>query len=122
MAFYVVAVPAEQFGAWVEQQRLPAAEPVDELAQQGQEVFLEVGECGQCHTIKGTNATGNLGPDLTHLASRLSLGAGIIPNNRGHLGGWIINPQNIKPGNLMPSTDLTGEELQALLVYLETLE
>jgi cytochrome c oxidase subunit 2 len=122
MAFYVIAEPADQFGAWVEQQRQPAPEPADEVAQLGQEVFFERAECSRCHAIKGTSATSNLGPDLTHLASRQTLAAGIIPNTRGHLGGWIINPQNIKPGNLMPSTNLTGEELQALLVYLETLE
>jgi cytochrome c oxidase subunit II len=121
MRFVVVAEPEEQFAAWLAQQQQPAAEPTEPQAQQGQEIFLS-STCIQCHTIKGTNATGDLGPDLTHLASRRTLAAGTLANNRGNLTGWIIDPQHIKPGNLMPSTRLTGEELQALLAYLATLE
>jgi cytochrome c oxidase subunit 2 len=121
MAFMVVAEPEEQFAAWLEQQAKPAPEPTGEIAQRGQQVFLG-SACVYCHTIKGTNASGTLGPDLTHLASRRTLGAGIVPNNSGNLAGWIIDPHSIKPGNLMPPTNLTGPELQALLTYLGTLE
>ena len=74
-----------------------------------------------CHTVRGTNASGTLGPDLTHLASRISLGAGAVPNTRGNLAGWIVNSQAIKPGNRMPPMYMDGPELQALLTYLETL-
>lgn len=123
MAFLVVAEPAEEFNTWLEEQQQPAAEPSSELAQRGFELFFsEPLNCAECHAIRGTEAEGELGPDLTHLGSRRTLAAGIMPNNRGHLAGWIINPQNIKPGNLMPSTDLTGPELQELLAYLETLK
>jgi cytochrome c oxidase subunit 2 len=121
MRFVVVAEPEEQFAAWLAQQQQPAAEPTDPQAQQGQQIFLG-STCIHCHTIKGTNATGDLGPDLTHLASRRMLAAGTLANNRGNLAGWIIDPQHIKSGSLMPSTSLTGEELQALLAYLATLE
>ena len=75
-----------------------------------------------CHTIEGTSAQGEVGPDLTHLASRQTIAAGILPNDRGHLAGWILDPQSIKPGNLMPGTDFDGAELQLLLTYLESLE
>src|SRR5690606_36640088 len=109
------------FRAWVAQQQQPAAAPASELAQEGQEIFLG-STCINCHAIEGTGATGELGPDLTHLASRRTLAAGTVPNNRGNLGGWIVAPQSIKPGSLMPATEMTGPQLQALLAYLETLE
>jgi cytochrome c oxidase subunit 2 len=121
MRFVIVAEPLEEFAAWLARQQQPAAEPEEPLAQEGQQVFLS-STCVQCHTIRGTHATGDLGPDLTHLAGRTMLAAGTIANNRGNLGGWIIDPQHIKPGNLMPSTNLTGYDLQALLAYLATLE
>jgi cytochrome c oxidase subunit 2 len=124
MAFAVVAEAQTEFTAWLEQQRQPAPGrplgPVENLALEGQQVFQK--SCMICHTVKGTQATGDLGPDLTHLASRRTLGAGILPNNTGNLAGWIVNPQHIKPGNLMPPSDLTSAELQALLAYLALLE
>jgi cytochrome c oxidase subunit II len=60
-------------------------------------------------------------PDLTHLASRLTLGARTVPNERGHLAGWVVDPQGVKPGNLMPPTPLESEQLLDLLDYLEAL-
>ena len=74
-----------------------------------------------CHAIAGTSAGGVTGPNLTHVASRLSLAAGTLPNTRGHLAGWIVDPQLHKPGNNMPPNLLSPDELQALLSYLETL-
>ena len=121
MHFLVVAETPEAFEAWRQRESQPASEPQTELAQQGQEVFMST-TCVFCHSIRGTEATGELGPDLTHIASRLTIGAGILENNRGNLGGWIIDPQTHKPGNLMPPANLTGPQLQALLTYLETLE
>lgn len=121
MQFVVVAEEEGDFGAWLERERQPAPEPQDETTRTGQQVFLG-SSCVYCHTVRGTNATGELGPDLTHLASRLTLAAGILDNNRGNLAGWIIDPQHLKPGNLMPPTNLSGPELQALLAYLESLE
>ncbi len=121
MGFIVVAESLEQFNAWMEVQRLPAPEPTESLALRGQQVFLG-SACINCHAIAGTQATGNLGPDLTHLASRLTLAAATLPNNRGNLSGWIADPQHVKPGAFMPPAELTGSELQALLAYLATLE
>lgn len=121
MNFLVIAETAEDFDAWVARQRAPAATPDDSLARAGQEVFLRVG-CMECHTVRGTTATGNLGPDLTHMASRRTLASASLDNNLGNLGGWVTDPQHVKPGSLMPPVDLTGPELQALLAYLATLE
>jgi cytochrome c oxidase subunit II len=121
MRMVVVAEPADQFATWLERQQQPAALPQDDLLLRGQQIFLG-SACVYCHAIEGTNANSRFGPDLTHLASRRTLGAGILPNNRGNLAGWILNPQTIKPGNKMPPVVLEGEELQALLAYLESLE
>ena len=120
MNLLVSAEPREAFDRWVAQQQRPAAQPDTPLEREGLEVFLS-SACVYCHTIEGTNATGDLGPDLTHLASRLSLGAGSIANNRGNLSGWIVNSQAIKPGNRMPPMYLEADDLQALLAYLESL-
>lgn len=121
MQFIVVAQPLDEYAAWLEHQKQPAREPEDSLARRGQQVFLE-SACVNCHTIAGTHATGDLGPDLTHIASRRTLAAASVANNRGNLSGWIADPQHIKPGAYMPPSDLTGPELQALLAYLATLE
>lgn len=122
MMFLVIAEPPDQFAAWLAAEGRPAAEPSDPVAKQGQEIFLAA-TCINCHTIRGTEATGDLGPDLTHLATRRTLGAALLTNNIANLGGWIANSQHVKPGNLMPPAEgLTGEELQALLTYLQTLQ
>lgn len=121
MNFLVIAQSQEEYQAWLARQQQPAATPTDALALQGQQLFSSA-NCLYCHAIRGTDAVGNLGPDLTHLASRRTLAAAVVENNLGNLGGWITNPQHIKPGNLMPPSDLTSTELQALLAYLATLE
>ena len=121
MALLVEAEPDERYEAWAAQQRRPAAEPSDALARRGREVFLGK-SCVMCHTVTGTTANARLGPDLTHLASRRTIGAGMFPNNRGHLAGWIADPQSLKPGVNMPANPLNPDDLQALLAYLETLK
>ncbi len=126
MGFVVVAQPPDAFDTWLAREQQPAAAPEDAQAVRGQEVFASAG-CVYCHTIRGLDFSSidasavDLGPDLTHFASRLTIGAGILPNNRGNLSGWIANPQHIKPGVLMPASALSGDDLQALLAYLETL-
>ena len=121
MGLLVVAQPPDEFARWYEGQLAGAAEPTDSLRRRGQEVFTGSG-CALCHAVRGTGAMAAVGPDLTHLASRRTLGAGMVPNTRGYLGGWIVNPQAIKPGNRMPAMPLSGPELQALLAYLEGLQ
>jgi cytochrome c oxidase subunit 2 len=75
-----------------------------------------------CHTINGTPAGARLGPNLTHIGARATLAAGTLPNTKGHLGGWILDPQNIKPGCRMPRQHFNGDDLQGLLDYLESLK
>ncbi len=120
MAMLVFAQPRAAFRAWLRRQERPAAKPASALQRRGARVFLD-GPCSSCHTVRGTSASGYVGPDLTHLASRTTLAADTIPNRRGYLGGWILDSQHIKPGNQMPDIDLTGPQLQALLAYLEQL-
>ncbi|HWG76587.1 MAG TPA: c-type cytochrome [Steroidobacteraceae bacterium] len=120
MAFAVVAQEPAQFAAWKAQQLQPAAPPDSALAAQGQQDFQV--HCGICHRVRGTTADGILGPDLTHLMSRASIGADTLPNTPGDLSGWIADPQHIKPGNLMPAVALSGSQLTDIRSYLETLE
>lgn len=120
MAFLVVAEPADQFTAWLARQRDTARTPADSLARRGQEVFLAT-TCVMCHAVGGTPAGSRVGPNLTHLAGRRTIAAGTLPNTRGHLAGWIVDPQQIKPGVRMPPNALSPDDLQALLAYLESL-
>jgi cytochrome c oxidase subunit 2 len=121
MAFLIVADPPDSFSAWLVRQRDTAMTPTDSLTLRGQEVFL-ASSCVMCHAIGGTPAGSRIGPDLTHLASRRTIAAGTLPNTRGNLAGWIVNPQAIKPGVRMPATSLDSDDLQALLTYLESLK
>ena len=98
-----------------------AAPPASPEEAKGKQVFL-ANRCSVCHRVRGTEAGGTLGPELTHLASRLSLGAVTLANTRGHLGGWVLDPQTIKPGVKMPPNPLSPDELHALLTYLESLK
>jgi cytochrome c oxidase subunit 2 len=120
MAFLLIAEPPAEFATWLARQRDTAMTPIDSLAKRGQEVFL-TSTCVMCHTIAGTPAGSRIGPDLTHLASRQTIAAGTLPNTRGYLAGWVLNPQAFKPGAKMPATQLDSADLQALLAYLESL-
>jgi cytochrome c oxidase subunit 2 len=121
MAFTVVVEPPEQFQAWYEAQLRPAPTPSTPQQARGQEVFLS-SPCVMCHRIQGTDAGARLGPDLTHIASRPTLAAGTLENTRGHLAGWILDSQKIKPGNRMPPNNIEPQDLQALLDYLQSLK
>lgn len=122
MALYVVASSPETFEQWRAQQRSAAGAPTTARLQLGQRLFLRRA-CAGCHAVRGTEAIGDRGPDLTHVGSRLSIGAGILPNNVGTIAGWIASSQHIKPGNLMPSFPVfSGEELQALAEYMASLK
>lgn len=120
MAFLVVAEPMDKFLQWIENQRRSAPQPSTREQQRGHDVFMQ-GPCVMCHTIRGTVAGSRFGPDLTHVASRQTIAAGTLPMTRGHLAGWIANSQSVKPGNRMPPNLVSGEDLQALLAYIETL-
>jgi cytochrome c oxidase subunit 2 len=121
MAFDVVAEPQADFNRWLAAMRQPAQPPAQPAAQHGRDVFAEA-RCAGCHTVRGTDAAGLLGPDLTHIATRSALGAGTLSNTADHLAQWITDPQSVKPGNQMPANVLPASDLQALVAYLETLK
>jgi cytochrome c oxidase subunit II len=121
MAMLVVADPPHEYDAWAALQRKTAPPPSTPETMRGQQVFLTT-TCVMCHTIQGTTANARMGPDLTHLASRNTIASGVLPNTKGHLAGWITDPQRIKPGVNMPANPLPPDDLQALLAYLETLK
>lgn len=124
MGFAVIAHPPEEYerlmATRIARERLPPA-PADQ-ARPGPTLFRAKG-CAACHRIAGSTANGTAGPDLTYVGSRHRLGAGILPNNRGTMMGWIGNSQAIKPGNRMPPyATLSAGELVELAAYLEALK
>jgi cytochrome c oxidase subunit II len=121
MSLTVVAESSDQFEKWLSSQRQDAAPPSTLEQSRGMQV-VQQGPCALCHTIRGTVAGARTAPDLTHFATRSTIGAGTVPNARGYLAGWIANSQHLKPGNRMPPIALSGEDLQAVVAYLETLK
>jgi cytochrome c oxidase subunit 2 len=122
MALLVVVEPRPEFEAWLARQRAPASPPSSQEERRGRQLF-ETHACSFCHTVRGTEAAGSVAPDLTHLASRLTLAAGMLPNTRANLSAWVVNAPSLKPGTQMPAmTQFTGEELRALVGYLESLK
>ncbi len=119
MALYVVAEPLQAFERWREKQRANA--PKLSSGTPGESLFLR--NCAVCHTVRGTDAAGSLGPDLTHVASRVSIGAGILRSDVASIERWIVGNQQIKPGNLMPEfRAFAPHELRALAEYLASLD
>ena len=121
MALFVVAESQAEFNRWFEHQLQPAPEPSDAALKRGQQVFLTA-PCSMCHMIRGIHAFGQVAPDLTHIGSRRTIGAGTLPNTTGHLAGWVTDSQRVKPGNRMPPISLAPEDLQPLLAYVESLK
>ncbi len=121
MHFQVVVEPQEKYDAWVQAQLQPAAKPDDAVASKGLALFLQT-SCVNCHAINGTAANAQVGPDLTHFASRGQLGAGIVDNTPENLHRWLANPQQVKPGVKMPNFNFTDEQLSQLVAYFETLK
>lgn len=122
MAFTVVADDSMAFRRWEQAQRGPAEQPGDSLLAFGQQVFMQ-GACALCHAVRGSDAKGQLAPDLTHVGSRQMLAAGTIPNQLGTLEAWITNAQSFKPGTQMPSLpQFNGRELRALAAYVNSLQ
>ncbi len=103
-------------------QQQPAGAPQGDLAVAGDTVFL-TNTCIACHTVRGGGGNGTVGPDLTHVGSRTTLAAGVITNTPENMAQWIHDPSSIKPGARMPAfTNLTDQELKALVAYLESLK
>lgn len=122
MNFAVVVMEQDAFAQWLESQAQPAAAPANALAAQGKAAFLSNG-CGACHTVRGTSAKGRVGPDLTHVGSRLTVGAGILPTEPATFARWISHTDEIKPEVKMPSFGmLPANEIRALAAYLSGLQ
>ena len=120
MALDVTVESAAEFARWQARQGQLAPAPTTPLARAGY-AYVTTRECASCHNIAGTPASAQVGPDLTHFASRRSIGAGTFPMTRGHLYAWLADPQSAKPGNNMPTIGLEPRELHAVAAYLETL-
>jgi cytochrome c oxidase subunit 2 len=121
MGMYVFVDSPSSFRRWLAVQAKPAPRPTSGPATQGLRVFTN-GSCSTCHAIRGTSARSDVGPDLTHVAGRTTLGAVTIPNGERQLRDWIAHSQDIKPGNQMPNIDLRGTRLDAVARYLQGLK
>ena len=121
MLFRVFVDTEEDFQAWVRAQGSEASPPDSPLAQRGMEIFLST-TCQSCHVIRGVGGQPGVGPELTHMGSRSIIGAGVLENTPEHMARWLRDPQAVKPGNLMPNSRLTEEEVQALTAYMESLK
>ena len=121
MNFLVYAHEPEDYAKWLAREKTVPPVPTDAKALAGRAMFLSL-TCSQCHAIAGTAADRSIGPDLTHLAGRSQLAAGVISNTPENLRSWLKNPAAFKPGCKMPDFKLTGDQLDELVAYLETLK
>jgi cytochrome c oxidase subunit 2 len=121
MGIRVFADAPADFERWKATQIAPALQPSTPNQQAGQQAFAN-NPCNSCHAIRGTDSGGNVGPDLTHLASRSTIAAGTAELNRGTLAAWITDPQSMKPGTNMPTMKLEASELESMLDYLMELK
>lgn len=121
MALVVTVESKADFDRWLAAQRRPAFAPATPLELAGYR-YVTTRECSSCHNVAGTPAGGQVGPDLTHFASRRTIAAGTLTMNEGNLYGWVADPQSQKPGNKMPTVGLSPDELHAVVAYLGTLK
>ncbi|MEO1936090.1 MAG: cytochrome c oxidase subunit II [Myxococcales bacterium] len=121
MLLRVVVEPRADFERWVREQQRPATNDSAVSVAVGRAVFEETA-CVSCHSVRGTPANGTFGPDLTHLMSRTTLGAGVATNDRAHLIEWITSPDHLKPGARMPAMQLEPAQILAVVDYLESLQ
>lgn len=131
MGLRVMVDPEAQFEAWVGAMQSPAPTDSGTLADTGRQVFMR-STCVACHSIAGTAAQGMLGPNLTRVGARTTLGAGLLDNTRENLTAWIRNPSRFKPqvkmpgvaegGGGLPPTGLSEDELEAVAAYLSSLQ
>ena len=122
MMLSVVAQSPSDYETWLAGQLHPAAQPVDDAQMRGQQLF-RVKPCALCHTIRGTDSHGTVGPDLTHIGSRQGIASNMLVNNQANLAAWVTHAQALKPASQMPNiSQFTGDELLALVAYLQSLK
>jgi len=121
MVLYVIADAPDDYERWAAQQRRPAATPATAEQTRGRDLFVRR-NCAMCHAIDGTSAQGRHAPNLTHVASRMTIGAGTLENDTARRAAWILDPQQFKPGATMPAQNLPPDELFALNAYLGSLQ
>ncbi len=122
MNYVVIAEPAADFDRWMARRTAGAGlTPGSDQASRGQVVFFRQ-TCTGCHAVKGTPATATVGPDLSDFGGRQSIASLTVPNNAENLARWITEPDRVKPGTLMPPTPLSGDDLAAVVAYLEGLK
>jgi cytochrome c oxidase subunit II len=115
-------MPQAEFDAWLRAEAMPAVQPVEAGARRGKAVFAASG-CGACHRVRGTEAEGAIGPDLTHVGGRMSLAAATLPNDAANFVRWIRDSRHVKPESQMPPfAHLSEAELGDLALYLEALK
>jgi cytochrome c oxidase subunit 2 len=114
-------VSPQEFDTWSKSQLKVPAAPTEGSAKHGEEVFMSK-TCVQCHSIDGTTATAQVAPNLTHISGRKTIGDGVLENNTENLAQWIRNPQQFKPGCLMPNMRLSESDARDIAVYLENLK
>jgi cytochrome c oxidase subunit 2 len=120
MAFLVFAEPQEKFEAWRRRQLEAAKTPGAPERRRGMDILVHR-QCASCHTVSGTDAAGQTGPDLTHFGGRATIAAGLLHNTRKNLDRWLADPQELKPGSNMPEVPLSPSDRAALVAYLEGL-
>ncbi|MEH2535449.1 cytochrome c oxidase subunit 2 [Bradyrhizobium sp. AZCC 1588] len=122
MAMDVIAMSSSDYAAWLKRAATVPATPETDIGLHGRSIFLAAG-CGACHTVRGTAAAGSVGPDLTHIGARRSVGIDTLPLTRENLMRFIVDGQHVKPGNLMPEFRvLQPQQLEALVSYLLSLK
>jgi cytochrome c oxidase subunit 2 len=122
MALHVVAMPQPEFEAWLAGQARAALPPANAMLRRGRDAFLAQ-RCNACHAVRGVSEGAALGPDLTHVGSRMYIAAGTLRTDHAALAGWIADPQAIKHGARMPAAGrMSGETLRELAAWLESLK
>lgn len=121
MLIRAIAQPPAEFRAWLRQQSRPARSTPSGAGTSGAQLFGQL-SCAACHAIYGTPYRARVGPDLSHVGSRETLAAGLLPNNAAAMAAWLRNPQALKPGTHMPNLQLTGPQVTALTAYMESLK
>jgi len=121
MQIKVFVQTQENYDKWVLEQKTPPPPPMSPEAIAGRKVFYS-NSCINCHKVDGSIAEGVFGPDLTHIATRMTIGAGVALNTTENLRAWMRDPSSLKPGALMPNMQLTDEQVDQVVAYLQTLK